>query len=186
MLVRVACSLLLVGVSTLPAMAQQPPQAPPAASTEKKPLMALPYTPGLDVSAMDRSADPCVDFYQFACGGWMKKNPIPSDQATWSVYGKVTDENQQFLWGLLQVAGDASAPGRSAATPKTGDYFHACMDEPAIEKLGASPLKADLAAIASLKTRDQLASLLGTLHLATAGSSMLFGFGSNQDLKDSS
>ncbi len=168
---------LLVGVSVSLAAAQ---------TTEKKPLMSLPYTPGLDLSAMDRTADPCVDFYQYTCGGWMKNNPIPADQASWSVYGKLTDENQQFLWGLLQVAGDASAPSRSAAEQKTGDYFHACMDEPAIEQRGASPLKADLDAIAAMKTRDQLAALLGQLHLSTNSGELLFGFGSNQDLKDSS
>jgi len=176
MIARFALGLTLVACAVIPALAQE---------TEKKPLMALPYTPGLDVSAMDKSADPCVDFYQYTCGGWMTKNPIPADQASWSVYGKLTDENQQFLWGLLQVAGDASAPNRNAATQKIGDYFYACMDEPAIEKRAASPLKADLDAIAALKTRDKLATLLGQLHLSSGGSSMLFGFGSNQDLKDS-
>jgi endothelin-converting enzyme/putative endopeptidase len=173
MIARFVCGLSLVALTVTPVLAQ-------------KPLMSLPYTPGLDVSAMDRSADPCVDFYQFTCGGWMKNNPIPSDQASWSVYGKLTDENQQFLWGLLQVASDASAPNRDAATQKIGDYFYACMDEPAIEQRGASPLKSDLDAIAALKTRDQLAALVGRLHLSTGGSSMLFGFGSSQDLKDSS
>jgi len=49
------------------------------------PLTELPYTPGLDVSAMDRTADPCQDLYQYSCGGWMKDNPIPGDQASWSV-----------------------------------------------------------------------------------------------------
>jgi putative endopeptidase len=191
MIARVMCSVLLVGVSAWPAAAQAPASAPAAAqsasaSIEKKPLMALPYTPGLDVSAMDRSADPCVDFYQYVCGGWMKSNPIPSDQAAWSVYAKVADENQQFLWGLLQVASDADAPSRTPAAQKTGDYFHACMDETAIEQRGASPLKPDLEAIAALKARDQIAPLLGRLHLAVGGGGMLFGFGSNQDLKDSS
>src|SRR5580704_18901908 len=57
--------------------------------------------PVLDVSSMDQTADPCVDFFQYSCGGWRKNNPIPSDQARWSVYGKLYQDNQQFLWGIL-------------------------------------------------------------------------------------
>ncbi len=72
-----------------------------AASDIEGPIKALPYTPSLDTDFVDRSADPCVDFYQFSCGGWMAKNPIPPDQAGWSVYGKLYQENQRFLWGIL-------------------------------------------------------------------------------------
>lgn len=72
---------------------------------EKRPLQELPYTPSLAVAAMDKAADPCTDFYQYSCGGWIKANPIPPDQPHWSVYGKLTDENQQFLWGILEDAG---------------------------------------------------------------------------------
>ena len=86
--------------------------ATPAVAAER-PLAALPYTPSLDVASMDRSADPCVDFYQYSCGGWMKTNPIPADQASWSVYGKLADDNQQFLWGMLEEAGRPTA-GRTA------------------------------------------------------------------------
>src|SRR5829696_9694715 len=83
--------------------AQQAPQSP--ADT---PLTAFPYTPGLDVTAMDRTADPCVNFYQYTCGGWQKNNPIPPDQARWSVYGKLSDDNRRYLWGVLKDAADAS------------------------------------------------------------------------------
>src|ERR1051325_10753783 len=78
-----------------------------ARAEEQRPLATLPYTPSLEPAFMDRSVDPCSDLYTYSCGGWMKKNPIPPDQARWSVYGKVYDENQQFLWGLLA---DASPP----------------------------------------------------------------------------
>src|SRR6266702_4747298 len=64
----------------------------------QQPLTSLPYTPGLDLHAMDRSAQPCENFYQYACGTWIKDNPIPPDQARWDVYSKLTYENQLFLW----------------------------------------------------------------------------------------
>src|SRR6185436_17474790 len=75
-----------------------------AAQTPQKPLAELPYTPGLDTSAMDPSANACVDFYAYACGGWQKNNPIPPDQPRWGVYGKLYNENLAFLWGLLETA----------------------------------------------------------------------------------
>src|SRR6185312_5142254 len=77
------------------------PAALAAGDSADTPLTSLPYTPGLDVSAMDRGADACVDFYQYACGGWMKANPIPPDQSQWDVYRKLAQDNQRFLWGIL-------------------------------------------------------------------------------------
>src|SRR3981081_2708214 len=70
---------------------------------------ALPYIPSLDVSAMDKSIDPCVDLYHYSCGGWQKKNPIPPDQTSWSVYGKLYQDNLMFLRGILEKAGSNAA-----------------------------------------------------------------------------
>ena len=92
----------------------------------------------LDVTSMDRSVDPCTDFYTYSCGGWMKKNPIPPDQSSWSAYGKLQDENTAQLRGILETA---SAPDtkRNSANQKIGDYYAACMDERAVEAAGIKP-----------------------------------------------
>jgi endothelin-converting enzyme/putative endopeptidase len=155
------------------------------AQATDRPLTSLPYTPGLDVSAMDLGADPCVDFYQYTCGGWMKNNPIPADQPRWHVFGKLAQDNQRYLWGILEdLAGRKN--DRSAAQQKIGDYFAACMDESAIEKLGAKPLRPGLASIDAMKSKRDLAAVLARLHLATANRTLFFRFRSNQDFADSS
>ena len=163
---------------------EKPGIANPVVVVDDKPVTALPYTPSLDVPSMDKSADPCVDFYQYTCGGWMKNNPIPADQASWSVYGKLTVDNQRFLWGILDDLAKKTS-GRNATQQKIGDYFSACMNEPEVEKLGATPLKPALDAIAALKSKKDLAALLGREHLANATEGLFFGFGSDQDFADS-
>jgi endothelin-converting enzyme/putative endopeptidase len=146
------------------------------------PLSRLPYSPSLDVTSMDRSVDPCTDFFRYSCGAWIKKNPIPPDEARWDVYSKLAYDNEQFLWGILDEAAK-KAEGRSAVEQKIGDYFHACMDESAIEKAGAAALQPDLAAIAQLGSIQGLATLVASEQLQ--GAETLFGFGSNQDFEDS-
>src|SRR5215475_11632193 len=88
------------------------------------------HTPALDVTAMDRTIDPCVDFFKYACGGWIKNNSIPPDQSAWDVYSKMEDENKDKLRGILEAASSADS-GRSAVHQKIGDYYASCMDEKA-------------------------------------------------------
>jgi endothelin-converting enzyme/putative endopeptidase len=153
-------------------------------AAQDRPLTSLPYTPVLDTQFLDRSVDPCVDFYKFACGNWIKQNPIPGDQPRWDVYAKLTDDNQKFLWGILEEAAKPAA-GRTANQQKIGDFFAACMDEAAVEKAGAAPLRLDMDAIAALKQVSDLPPLLARLHLESQQTSPLFGFGSSQDYADS-
>jgi endothelin-converting enzyme/putative endopeptidase len=158
--------------------------ANPGMTAADRPITSMPYTPGLDPEFMDKSADPCVDFYQYSCGGWMKKNPIPADQPGWGVYGKLAQDNQRFLWGILDdLASNTS--GRNPSQQKIGDYFTACMDEAAVDKLGADPLRPYLEQINGLTSKSQLPALLGQIHLRTEGNGMFFGLGSNQDYGDS-
>ncbi|MGA2852163.1 MAG: M13 family metallopeptidase [Terracidiphilus sp.] len=181
---KVIAAALALGALNL--AAQQPAQ-PAAQMPVAQPLTAMPYSPSLDVESMDRSVDPCVDFYKFSCGGWETHNPIPADQPGWSVYAKLANENQQFLWGIL--AEDAQvATGSTNRTPvqqKVGDYFAACMNTDAIDALGDKPVRAELARIDGLKTRTELVSALTGLHHEWAGS-FFFGSGTGQDAVDSS
>src|SRR6202165_5298798 len=107
--------------------------------------------PVLDVSATDRTMYPCVDFYAYSCGSWIKKNPIPPDQASWGTYGKLEDDNRAQLRTILEEAekmnGDRDAVKHDVThdvTQKIGDYYASCMDEAAIEKLGVKPLLPEL------------------------------------------
>jgi endothelin-converting enzyme/putative endopeptidase len=136
----------------------------------------------LDVASMDRTADACQDFYQFACGGWIKNNPIPPDQAKWSVYGKLYQDNQRFLWGILdslakQTSGATRRSRRSATTSP------ACMDEAAVEKLGARPLKSSLDRIARMTAKRELGRGAGAIAPGHGDAGTFFGAGSNQDFE---
>jgi len=148
-----------------------------------QPLSAMPYSPSLDVTSLDRSVDPCVDFYKFSCGGWQKNNPIPADQSAWSVYAKLGDENTQFLWGILKE--DAAMKHRTPVQQKIGDYFSACMDTAAIDKLGGAPIAPAMARLAALPDRAAVFAALARLQHLTSGS-YFFRAGPEQDPDDSS
>src|SRR5437762_985237 len=154
-----------------------------AAQQPSTPEPVLPYSPSLDVRSMDKSADPCMDFYQYSCGGWKKSNPIPPDQVGWSVYGKLYQDNLNFLRGILEQAALSKAPAGSL-DQKIGDYYAACMDEAAVEKRGLAAIQPDLNAIAQLKSAHDLAPLLARLQ-EQLGGGVLFSSGSRQDPDDS-
>src|SRR5215472_512421 len=141
----------------------------------------LPYTPSLDLSAMDPTADPCVDFYHYSCGGWKRKNPIPPDQTSWSVYGKLYVDNLAYLRALLEQA--ATEKDRDPVTQKIGDFYASCMNEALVEKLGATPMQPLLDSVQSLKSLKDLPPLIAKLQML--GMPVPFGYGPTQDPDDS-
>jgi putative endopeptidase len=137
---------------------------------------------GFDIASLDRSADPCVNFYKFSCGGWMKANPLPADQSSYGTFNQLQDSNRTVLRTMLEAA-SVDKPGRSAIEQKIGDFYFACMDEKGIDARGTAPLKIDLDRIAALKSKKDLAELVAAL--LRSGTSEFFNFSSEQDPKDS-
>ena len=137
------------------------------------------YTPALDVTAMDRNIDPCVDFFAYSCGGWIKKNPIPADQSSWDTYSKMQDENLSQLRGILEAASVSDAK-RNGVDQKIGDYYASCTDEKAIEAKGAAPLHLSLEKIAKISSKAELADAAAAL----IDDNVLFRFDSIQDFRD--
>ncbi|MBI3697217.1 MAG: hypothetical protein HY238_20575 [Acidobacteria bacterium] len=136
---------------------------------------------GFDISALDKSANPCENFYQFACGGWMKANPIPSDQPVWGRFSELQERNRDVLHEILEKAAANPSPGSHER--KIGDYYASCMDEPTINQKGLVPLKPEFDRIAALESKSALTAHVAQLH--NLGVRALFRFDSGQDFKDS-
>jgi len=139
-------------------------------------------TPGFDISALDKTANPCEDFYQYACGTWMKNNPIPADRAIWGRFNELEERNRAILRGILEQAAVTGAQ-RTQDEQKIGDFYSSCIDEKSIEEKGFSPIRPELDRIAALSDKKALTGEIVQLH--RAGANALFSFSSGQDFKDS-
>jgi endothelin-converting enzyme/putative endopeptidase len=170
----------LAGILTLSQTRVTAEQAPSRPALPAPPAVPAPSSSGLQLDALDKSADACTDFYQFACGGWIKNNPVPSDRSGYGRFDELQERNNEVLHKILESA----AAGGPPESKKIGDYYGSCMDESGINAKGAAALDPLLKKIAALSAVADLAPLVAELH--TIGVNVFFQFGSQADFKDAS
>ncbi|MBK5298730.1 MAG: M13 family metallopeptidase [Vicinamibacteria bacterium] len=152
------------------------PSAQTPAPERTRPLKSL------DLSLIDTSVDACTNFYQYACGGWRRNNPVPGDKARWGRFDQLRELN---LWTLKDILDEASRPvaTRTPLQAQVGDFYASCMDQAAIDAAGLQPIASDLSRIAATTSKEDLLRVLGSLR--RDGINTLFTLAVGADLKDS-
>jgi len=138
--------------------------------------------PGFDPGLLNRNVDPCANFYQYACSGWMTANPLPGDASRWGRFDVLQDRNRMVLNNMLEAAA-GDRPNRSATDQKIGDFYAACMDEKNINARGLEAIQRDLNRISVIQDRKELTDLV--VYMFRIGSWPFFHFDSEQDARDS-
>jgi endothelin-converting enzyme/putative endopeptidase len=189
---RIILCLFLILPPVLLGQNPAPPTAANGAVTADK--TKVPKLDHFDPNLVDKTLNPCDDFYKYACNKWIAANPIPADQVYWSTGGGLEMWNDNVLRETLQAASKNDST-RSAVQQKIGDYWAACMDESGIEAAGMKPLQPELDRIAGLKSKKEITLEIAHLHHAFPGAwegsdnqtnAPFFGFSGGQDYDDAS
>ena len=187
--VALSLSTSAVFAQTLPARSARP--AAPGAAADQT---SVPKLEHFDADLVDKTLDPCDDFYKYSCNKWLTANPIPADQVYWGTGSGLQLWNEGVLRDTLEAA-SKNDPNRPPAQQKIGDYWAACMDESGIESAGLKPLQSEFARVAALRSKKDITLEIAHLQHVFPGAwqpgdnesnSPFFGFTGQQDYDDAS
>jgi len=157
------------------------------------PQQPAPQLDHFDASKVDKSVDPCTDFYSYACNQWVKDNPLPPDEVFWGAFGKLQLWNEALLHQAAVETATKPATDRTAVEQKVGDYWTACMDEKQRNTASLEALRPDLTRIDHMGSKNQIAEVVAELHRSISGAwnpidtetvAALFGLGAQPDFHD--
>ncbi len=134
---------------------------------------------GIEVSDIDRAADPCDDFFQFANGAWRAANPIPAEMNRWSRRWAAGEASKDRLHQILDETVKVKDAPRGSTEQLIGDFYGACMDEATVNRRGVEPLKPLLGEIDKIESRGELEAMIGKLHAVAIN--VPFGVASGSD-----
>jgi putative endopeptidase len=145
---------------------------------------SAPDSHGVDPTILDKTCKPCEDFYNYANGEWLKKNPVPAAYPSWGRFNELAERNREELHGILDAAAANSKAPSGSNEQKIGDFYATCMDEKQINAAGSTPLDAEFSRIGAVSSVAELQAEVARLQRIGVGA--LFAFGSTQDMKNSS
>ena len=140
-------------------------------------------TPAFDMNRMDKTAEPCTDFFQYANGNWLKETEIPGDQSSWGSFNILAENNREILKAIVEDAAANTGAEKGSDAQLIGDFYFSCMDEAAVESAGAKPLDPYFSQINKVRNKKDLLEQIARMH--NMGIPVLFGFGGGTDLKNS-